>query len=129
MEKICKNLCLYSQRLNSFKNWSGELSPETLAEAGFYAIGVNATICFCCNREFQDWKRFDNPWLKHWNTNPDCTFIKNNCCKIAEERNNILIENYLKSQYVKNLIENGFSSIEEMREAMIWYMKQFGIHY
>ncbi len=70
MEKICCKpkcncWCLYSKRLSSFKNWTGDKCPQQLAEAGLYSIGDNTTICFCCKQEFKEWKKIENPWLVH----------------------------------------------------------------
>ncbi len=127
MEKACDNWSLYSQRLNSFKNWKGDAWCEELAEAGLYSIGDDTTICFSCKQEFKEWKKFEIPWLVHWCRSPYCNFLKKNWGKVQEERNKISIANLMTSNGVENLIKNGEYTSDEINDAIHWYLKDFGI--
>lgn len=55
-------------RIDSFQNWSKSdiISPEELAEAGFYYTGVADKVkCYACNGGLEDWTEFDNPMYEH----------------------------------------------------------------
>jgi hypothetical protein len=127
MNLDCKHLCLYSQRLSTFKNWTGEISPEQLAEAGYFSTGDNITTCFSCKMDFKEWKQMENPWLVHWQKSPYCTFILNNCCKIYEEHRKSFIEQIMTHPDIENLIKNGSYTSDEIKEAMLVYQKEFEI--
>lgn len=56
----------FEQRLLSFKNWKGKLSPLQLAKAGFYYTQVS-DICQCpyCKIQAYNWEVNDSPLEEH----------------------------------------------------------------
>lgn len=75
-----------SNRLYSYWNWpldwkSTEVTPRTLAAAGFYYIGIlDAVKCFHCVLGIYEWEPRDNPWENHLRHNPSCQFIRGEPC-------------------------------------------------
>ncbi|XP_015191587.1 PREDICTED: E3 ubiquitin-protein ligase XIAP-like [Polistes dominula] len=70
----------YESRLSTFDTWptSKSQTKEQLAEAGiFYNRNSNETCCFYCGKDLKNWHPNDVPWLKHFDLNPKCEFVKN----------------------------------------------------
>ncbi|KAB0388125.1 hypothetical protein FD755_003081 [Muntiacus reevesi] len=54
------------------------VSERSLAHAGFYYTHVNNKVkCFCCGLMLDNWKQGDNPFEKHKQLYPSCSFIQN----------------------------------------------------
>ncbi|XP_062949997.1 baculoviral IAP repeat-containing protein 3 [Cynocephalus volans] len=54
------------------------ISERSLARAGFYYTGVNDKVkCFCCGLMLDNWKKGDNPIVKHKKLYPSCRFVQN----------------------------------------------------
>lgn len=56
----------FEERLLSFKNWRGNVSPVDLAKTGFYFTGYE-DICCCafCGLEICEWEADDCPLMEH----------------------------------------------------------------
>ncbi|CAI9717316.1 baculoviral IAP repeat-containing protein 7-A [Octopus vulgaris] len=68
-----------SERLKTFSSWPKNKSqkPESLADAGFFHNGKSDTvICFSCGRTLCDWDEDEEPWHKHAQYSPKCTFVQ-----------------------------------------------------
>lgn len=60
----------YRQRLNSFANWKGKLTPEELAKAGFYFTSISDICkCYYCGLEIFQWTEDDCPIIEHYKYN------------------------------------------------------------
>lgn len=76
-----RDLHQYSVRLETFEcgpePWPrASPSPHNLALVGFYYSGYEHTvICFLCEVEISDWDDGKDPLIKHYNKNPNCSFI------------------------------------------------------
>lgn len=75
--------CLESARLESFDDgWTypadSYCSKDNMATAGLYFLGYDDVVkCFACHVKMQDWDPYsDEPWLKHKEISPKCTFAK-----------------------------------------------------
>ncbi|KAI4504596.1 hypothetical protein M0802_000146 [Mischocyttarus mexicanus] len=81
-EKFIKspNYQSYESRLNTFDTWpkSKPQTKEQLAEVGlFYNTSNDETCCFYCGEILKNWQTNDTPWIKHYECNPACGFVKN----------------------------------------------------
>lgn len=71
----------YSVRLETFEcgpePWPRAFpNPHHLALVGFYYTGYEHTVvCFLCEAEVSDWDDGKDPLIKHYNKNPNCSFI------------------------------------------------------
>ncbi|XP_052091940.1 uncharacterized protein LOC127728535 [Mytilus californianus] len=66
-------------RIKTFTGFNNELSPKTLAKAGFFSYGKgNFVRCFHCGGALKDWKSGDDPWNEHAKWFPQCGFVKDN---------------------------------------------------
>ncbi|NXU87232.1 XIAP ligase, partial [Xiphorhynchus elegans] len=71
-------MCSEETRLKSFHNWplNGQLTPQELANAGFYYTGVGDQVaCFCCGGKLKDWEPSDRAWSEHKRHFPKCLFV------------------------------------------------------
>merc|ERR1712150_136416 len=73
-----------ADRLESFCNsWPGNIPDsnkkpdiEVLAEAGFYFIGLSDVVkCLSCELSLGSWEEEDDPWIKHCQNSPSCSFL------------------------------------------------------
>ncbi|XP_076255378.1 baculoviral IAP repeat-containing protein 7-B-like isoform X1 [Rhynchophorus ferrugineus] len=65
-------------RLETFKEWPKSMrqTPQQLAEAGFYYLGVgDQTICFYCGGGLKNWEETDDPWEEHAKWFPRCSYV------------------------------------------------------
>lgn len=128
MNTSSKSYDLYSERLESFKNWQSNVSPESLAMAGFYLSETgDKTICFSCKEEFENWTVDENPWLVHYTQNNKCPFIIENKSVILEVKNQIIINNHLKGSVVKELVETGEFTLDEIKNTLEYSAEVFNI--
>ncbi|XP_078061637.1 baculoviral IAP repeat-containing protein 1-like [Mustelus asterias] len=66
-------------RLKTFESFGpfASWSPEEMAEAGFYFIGVKMSVqCFCCGGIFCNASITKTPRSEHQRFEPDCGFVK-----------------------------------------------------
>lgn len=66
------------QRLRSFQtgNWSYDVDPVEMAEAGFYYLMVQDRVqCVFCEIVLDNWHAEDDPLIEHARHNPRCNFI------------------------------------------------------
>ncbi|NWY48746.1 XIAP ligase, partial [Sylvia atricapilla] len=71
-------MCSEETRLKSFHNWplNGQLTPQELANAGFYYTGVGDQVaCFCCGGKLKNWEPSDRAWSEHKRHFPKCLFV------------------------------------------------------
>ncbi|XP_039573437.1 E3 ubiquitin-protein ligase XIAP isoform X4 [Passer montanus] len=71
-------MCSEEARLKSFHNWplNGQLTPQELANAGFYYTGVGDQVaCFCCGGKLKNWEPGDRAWSEHKRHFPKCLFV------------------------------------------------------
>lgn len=67
----------YSSRLETFTQWQGLKSAETLAESGFVFLGGKDIVqCFTCGIILDEWKETDDVNIKHAENSPTCEFVK-----------------------------------------------------
>ena len=66
-------------RINSFdSNWNSHLKPDSklIAEAGFYFTGLNDCVhCLFCELTLSGWEQCDDPWIRHCQNSPSCTYL------------------------------------------------------
>lgn len=70
---------LYDNRLATyFPNWPVDfLSPEDMANAGFYYTGVRDKVrCMYCLNELNNWQPTDVPIEEHRRNSPQCAFFR-----------------------------------------------------
>ncbi|UYE99048.1 MAG: iap-3 [Betabaculovirus sp.] len=66
----------FTSRLQSFSKWSCVLSPEHLADAGFfYENTQNTTVCFWCDGRLNNWCSDDDAWNEHARWFPTCEYV------------------------------------------------------
>ncbi|RWS10821.1 putative inhibitor of apoptosis-like protein [Dinothrombium tinctorium] len=68
----------YEARLSSFSKWpqNSQVKSESLAEAGFFYIGVGDYVkCYYCDGGLCHWETDDDPWVEHARWFPDCGFV------------------------------------------------------
>ena len=73
------NLQFEHVRIQTFTNWphNPSVSPDDLAEAGFYYTGNrDAVQCFQCSVVVDQWVPGDVPVEEHLKHSPDCSFAK-----------------------------------------------------
>jgi baculoviral IAP repeat-containing protein 2/3 len=73
-----KNLVTLQSRLKSFTSWPGTTgqTPEKMAEAGFYYIGVRDHVkCFYCDGGLRNWEECDDPWDEHARWFSACPYV------------------------------------------------------
>ncbi|CAM9390214.1 unnamed protein product [Bubo scandiacus] len=71
-------MCSEETRLKSFYNWplNDQLTPQELANAGFYYTGVGDQVaCFCCDGKLKNWEPTDRAWSEHKRHFPKCFFV------------------------------------------------------
>nr|XP_010308751.1 PREDICTED: E3 ubiquitin-protein ligase XIAP [Balearica regulorum gibbericeps] len=71
-------MCSEETRLKSFHNWplNSQLTPQELANAGFYYTGVGDEVaCFCCGGKLKKWEPSDRAWSEHKRHFPKCLFV------------------------------------------------------
>ncbi|NXS92879.1 XIAP ligase, partial [Jacana jacana] len=71
-------MCSEETRLKSFHNWplNSQLTPNELANAGFYYTGVGDQVaCFCCGGKLKHWEPSDRAWSEHKRHFPKCFFV------------------------------------------------------
>uniref|UniRef100_A0A8C3QHJ2 E3 ubiquitin-protein ligase XIAP n=1 Tax=Cyanoderma ruficeps TaxID=181631 RepID=A0A8C3QHJ2_9PASS len=71
-------MCSEETRLKSFHSWplNGQLTPQELANAGFYYTGVGDQVaCFCCGGKLKNWEPGDRAWSEHKRHFPKCLFV------------------------------------------------------
>lgn len=69
----------YYDRLETFNcGWPLDfLQPKIMANAGFHYKGIKDRVeCAYCSREFDDWKREDDPLVEHKRNSPQCPFFR-----------------------------------------------------
>ena len=68
-----------NDRINSFdSNWNSHLKPDSklIAEAGFYFTGLNDCVhCLFCELTLSGWEQCDDPWERHCQNSPSCTYL------------------------------------------------------
>lgn len=66
-------------RLRTFTDWSPDMSqtPQQLAQAGFYHIGMNDQVrCFYCDGGLRHWEPGDDPWVEHARWFSQCGYVR-----------------------------------------------------
>lgn len=67
----------YECRLNTFKNWTGLVPGNKLAEAGFWFTKTQDIVhCSFCKVEINKWRKEDDPWIEHILYSKNCDFVK-----------------------------------------------------
>lgn len=70
----------FDERILTFENWSGSVSPVTLARSGFYRdnrLGVEDTVICCrCKIELYKWSQTDCVIEDHYKFSKDCPLAK-----------------------------------------------------
>ncbi|ACI28829.1 agip128 [Agrotis ipsilon multiple nucleopolyhedrovirus] len=69
----------FEERLMSFAEWpaSNHVSPQQLASAGFYYMGVGDEVrCAFCKVEIMRWQPGDDPLTDHKRWAPQCKFLR-----------------------------------------------------
>ncbi|XP_046435566.1 baculoviral IAP repeat-containing protein 7-like isoform X2 [Neodiprion fabricii] len=68
----------YEGRLRTYQGWPESLrqTPEMLADAGFYYVGVEDQVrCFYCDGGLRNWEATDDAWTEHAKWFPKCGFV------------------------------------------------------
>ncbi|XP_014770937.1 E3 ubiquitin-protein ligase XIAP isoform X2 [Octopus bimaculoides] len=67
------------ERIRTFQSWPHKKpSREWVAEAGFYQLGIDDTVCcYMCNGHLREWDESDNPWIEHAKFFPNCLYLRN----------------------------------------------------
>lgn len=111
-----KEMCTYSQRVATFKNWCKIQKSEDMAMCGFYFLGEKDNVrCFYCGIGLNNWLSTDSPWIEHALFSPRCTYLLLNKFKFQkplledEPFTQLMVnQNYLKSTCFKNRITSNF---------------------
>ncbi|BAC67339.1 inhibitor of apoptosis protein 3 [Adoxophyes honmai nucleopolyhedrovirus] len=83
----------YSNRLATFTNWTYAISPEALAENGFYHFGYLDTVrCAFCKLEIGSFDPDDVVHQEHFKYSPMCPYLDILKCKDAPSPAKIVIE-------------------------------------
>ncbi|XP_036595811.1 E3 ubiquitin-protein ligase XIAP [Trichosurus vulpecula] len=72
------SMCSEEARLRSFQNWPdyAHLTPEELASAGLYYMGIEDQVqCFCCGGKLKNWEPCDRAMSEHKRHFPKCFFV------------------------------------------------------
>lgn len=73
---IPQYLHFYEHRLETFKNWPGTQTPESLAKAGFFYLQDNDEVqCFFCRIRIHKWEPADDPVSEHLRWSKHCAFV------------------------------------------------------
>uniref|UniRef100_A0AAV2ML68 RING-type E3 ubiquitin transferase n=1 Tax=Knipowitschia caucasica TaxID=637954 RepID=A0AAV2ML68_KNICA len=100
------HMATFEQRLESFQGTSHPISPERLAQAGFYSTGTgDRVLCFSCKGGLKGWQPEEDPWVEHAKHFPGCSFLLSE--KGQEFINNIQLQSSAANVEVRH--ENGFS--------------------
>lgn len=67
----------FEERLITFKNWKGVVSPKALAAAGLFYV-QSKDICKCpyCHVEIYKWKEGDCPIEDHYKFSKNCAYAQ-----------------------------------------------------
>ncbi len=102
------------------------VSVETLAEAGFFSLGVRDYVkCFYCDGGLCNWESGDDPWVEHAKWFPDCQFVRLNksisfideCKRLAESETDPNVENNSSSEQ-QLMITNSSQSVEDLNDTL-----------
>ena len=72
------HLTSLEDRIETFDGWplSDYHKPQTMAEAGFYYLGVSDHVrCYACGYGLRNWQRGEVPLRQHAKWYPDCPFV------------------------------------------------------
>lgn len=70
-------LRLYDHRFQTFKNWTGHQTPESLARAGFFYLQDKDEVqCYCCGIRIHKWEPTDDPIKEHLRWSEHCTYAE-----------------------------------------------------
>lgn len=76
LEDRTTELYSYRNRLKTYVNWQGLLTPESLAFAGFfYTKRGDMVACPFCRIEVFQWRHDDSPLREHEKYSKDCKFV------------------------------------------------------
>jgi hypothetical protein len=107
-------------------NNSVPVSVETLAQAGFFSIGMSDYVkCFNCDGGLCNWESGDDPWVEHAKWFPDCQFVRLNksisfieeCKRLAESENHPNIDNN-SSPEQQLMVTNSSQSMEDSSDTL-----------
>uniref|UniRef100_A0A3B3Z775 E3 ubiquitin-protein ligase XIAP n=1 Tax=Periophthalmus magnuspinnatus TaxID=409849 RepID=A0A3B3Z775_9GOBI len=77
----------FEQRLQSFQGISHPISPERLAQAGFYSTGKgDRVLCFSCRGGLKGWEPEEDPWEEHDPLKKLEQLQREKLCKICMDR-------------------------------------------
>ena len=102
------------KRLNTFSRWPRDnpVEPVELAEAGFFAIGVDdRVVCFKCGVHLRQWKTGDDALKEHKEFSPGCPFLLE-CEK--ERGSHFLCNEVNKSKNLQNSSSLDSSEVKEV---------------
>ncbi|XP_025190216.1 baculoviral IAP repeat-containing protein 2-like isoform X2 [Melanaphis sacchari] len=77
-ERPSWDLTSYENRLRTFDGvWKLPfITPNQMAKAGLYYLGIQDRVrCLFCSREFDYWRRGDDPTVEHKRQSPQCPFF------------------------------------------------------
>lgn len=110
--------CLEASRLESFDDgWihpdDSYCSRENMAKAGLFYTGYDDVVkCFTCHKKMQGWDPTnDDPWLKHKEISPKCTFAK-----LGKEQRSLTVEEWIDVMCSRavNSIDQTFAKFEQL---------------
>ena len=126
LKDIASSIKRYYERLETFKYYSGAINPETLAYAGYTGtIDGDWTICPLCFTDAKCWKKDENPWLVHYNAQPNCVFFNS----IIERREMELAKRHvLNCKVVTKLVKKGRYNRKDIKKALNYALEKYNIY-
>lgn len=73
-----KQFSKFSERAKTFMQYSVLfVYTRNLAHTGFFATGnEDECLCYECGCSIKNWKSYDVPWKRHYETNPLCKYLE-----------------------------------------------------
>lgn len=110
----------FTQRLETFKNYTGLCNVLQLCRLGYYHHKNNQIICQWCKNIFICWNQDEHFWIKH----------KENLCKYTPATHMVHnvevkeedIEVWLKKNYIMSLIREQFSE-QQLRSYLDEFLR------
>ena len=109
----------FVQRLLTFTStkWSGQISPENMAYAGFFVLDADITKCYFCGITMREWSENVKPVAVHARLSSRCAYIRelkgneyvDTMLEIQHKYTEIKIDELMQNEMVKKLTEMGIS--------------------
>ena len=114
----------FTNRLETFVQYSGVVDPILLSRNGFYHVGNNIIRCNNCRTLFISWISDENFWNKH--REEVCNHINKDFTYWGDKEHNQTIDGWLHKDYMKTLIKLNIISESSLRLYITEFLRQKG---